>query len=49
MMHRACIRKNLEEEDDYTALVAAQSDALADLSREIAETITALEGETSKD
>ena len=41
-MHDSCIRKPAGEEDDYAAMVAAKSEALGDLSREIAEAIKAL-------
>jgi uncharacterized lipoprotein YmbA len=47
LMNNSCIRKPTEDAEDYAELVSAKSDALEDLSREIAETITALEAKAS--
>jgi uncharacterized lipoprotein YmbA len=44
----SCIRKSFGGVDDYAALVSAKSEALGDLSREIADGITALESKTSE-
>jgi uncharacterized lipoprotein YmbA len=47
LMHNSCIRKPIDDVDDFSALVSAKSDALADLSREIAEAIKALDAKAS--
>ena len=48
LMKKSCIRKPAGEEEDYAALVSAKSDALGDLSREIAESITTQEAKVSE-
>jgi uncharacterized lipoprotein YmbA len=48
LMQNSFIRKPVGEEDDFAALVSAKSDALGDLSREIAEAITAQETKASE-
>ena len=48
-MHDSCIRKSAADVGDYSALVSAKNDALADLSREIAQAIKALQAKASGD
>lgn len=48
LMQNSYIRKPAGEEDDFAALVSAKSDALGDLSREIAESITTQEAKVSE-
>jgi uncharacterized lipoprotein YmbA len=47
LMRKSSISKPTGEKADFEALVSAKSDALGDLSREIAETIATLEAKTS--
>jgi hypothetical protein len=48
LMQNSCIRKPAGDEKNYAALVSAKSDALGDLSREIAESIKDYEASASE-